>query len=79
VRALLFANSHISKGQLTNCLAKGMPLAAKPWGTVNDMPKRTTRLSPARGLRIEIVDAAAKGRRVKMADLGARPLRDQEA
>ena len=79
MRPLLFANSRISTNQLANRLAEGMPLAAKLWHTVNGMPNRTTRLSPARGLQIEIVDAAANGRRVKIADLGARPLRDQEA
>lgn len=79
VRPLLFAHSRFSADQLAYCLAEGMPLTDKSWLPVDGAAGRVVRWNTSRGLRIEIIDAATKGRRIEIATLGGRLLRDQEA
>jgi hypothetical protein len=79
VRPLLFANTGLATNQLAFCLAEKMPLTGKSWDMADGSPVRIVRWNTARGLRIAIIDAAAKGRRVEISTVGARPLRDQEA
>ena len=79
VRPLLFANSSLPADQLADCLAQGIPLTGKQWEPDFGAPYRIFRWNTPRGLRIGIIDAAAKGRRVEIATLGGRPLRAQEA
>ena len=79
VRKLLFANSRLPAGQLSVCFASGLRLSGEGWQQVNGPPASVEAWDEARGLRITIIDAAAKGRRVEIATLGGRPLRAQEA
>lgn len=79
VRTLLFANSRLTAGELSGCLASGFRLTGQGWQPVPGASARIEGWDAARGLRIDINDAAAKGRRVEIATLGGRPLRVQEA
>jgi len=79
VRKLLFANSRLPAGQLSACFASGLRLSGDGWRPVNGPPASIEAWDEARGMRITIIDAAAKGRRVEIGTLGGRPLRVQEA
>ena len=79
VRKLLFANSRLPAGQLSGCFASGVRLSGEGWQPGKGAPARIEAWDEARSLRITIIDAAAKGRRVEIGTLGGRPLRAQEA
>jgi len=78
VRSIAFANTRLPAGQLRDCLTNRMPLTEAGWARLDGLPPRMVRWNTARGLRITVSDGAAV-RRVEIATLGARPLRDQEA
>lgn len=54
-----------------------MPLSESGWTRPVDAPDRLVNWNIARGLRVTVIDGSV-GRRVEIATLLARPLRDQE-
>ncbi len=79
VRLLLFANSRLPAGQLADCLETRMPLTMERWTPVDGEPRRIVNWNVARGLRITVINAASRGRRIEIATPDSRPLRLQEA
>jgi hypothetical protein len=79
IRPLLFANSGLPAALLSTCLAQRPPLTGRTWDLVAGNPPRVSRWNMARGMRVDIIDANAKGRRIEIATPEGRPLSEQEA